>query len=235
MLHPRGAGGRTLRKIHLGRAVSGGVLLLIIVLVGAHSWSVPLLRDLEAQAFDWYSTYLAQRSAPREDIVVLTFDEATAREYGQFSPPPRRLIADALRNLDTLGAKAFGIDIGMTVRTQDAPQLADVLGRMATRTIVAFADPEFDQATYWSADSDTDAKTFQAEFWASINNRNVHQATPVVSLDHDGVGRRWPRLPSMLRRPLSSEMIADEGYGSGYVGSIDYILGAEAADAGSGV
>ena len=215
--------------------LAAAALLLVPILLGTSSWRLPLLKDFEAQAYDWYSAMLAQRTGPRPDIVVLAFDEASAREAQRFSPIPKDLLARALRNLDRLGARAIGIDIVMTVRTTDAPELAQTLARMRTRTVMAYADPELDRATYWSEEADSEARGFQSEFWAAAQNSNLHQASPVVNLEADGVRRRWPRLPEASRRPIATELLGDAGRGSGYLGSIDFIIGAETGDAEAGV
>lgn len=209
--------------------------MLVPIVLGIGSWRLPLIRDFEAQAFDRYTAILAPRTPPRRDIVILAYDETTARELGRFSPTPKRLLASALRNLDRLGARGIGIDITMTVRTEDAAELAEALSAVRTPTVVAYADPEFDRATYWNPESDVEARSFQAEFWGQIRNPRVRPASPVVRLDHDGVRRHWPDLHSALRPTISLALLGGREGANRYEGSIDYIVGAATGDAGPGV
>lgn len=114
----------------------------------AHLLGVPFLRELEGRATDWL--FLHGRPAPpaaSDRIVHCDIDDGALESVGRW-PWPRSLLAEAIEELDRLGARVIVLDLILS--DPQAPEylpdgsrvdhdaiLAETLGRIKARTILA--------------------------------------------------------------------------------------------------
>ncbi|MCK6460343.1 MAG: CHASE2 domain-containing protein, partial [Planctomycetes bacterium] len=153
---------------------------------------MPFLVELEGRATDWL--FLHGRPAPpaaSDRIVHCDIDDSSIETVGRW-PWPRSVLAEAIEELDALGAKVILLDLILT-DPQEPEYLADgtlvdhdailaeTLGRVPARTVLA-------------ASVDTDAMRL-GSLWQGAEGR-----------------RKWDEIRALLRRDitLDDEEIARE-------------------------
>jgi adenylate cyclase len=130
------------------------------------------------------------------------------------------LLAKALRNLDTMGARAIGIDILLDQPQDEDDELVATLRAMKTPVSVGYAraettenDIRFEQQQYLEA------------FLARLENSRARPASVMLD-DRFGVTRLWPPIPPQLPPTLARSMLASAGESAktlpGYQGAIRY-------------
>ena len=188
--------GRLLKPLSwLGPAGRVGVFAIIALglLAGWFSWSIPPMSAMEIALHDL-------RAVPRPDlvthddrIVLVTFSDETA-QAARRRYIDRRLLAGALRTIDSLHPRAIGIDI---IFDQDEPGtdlLLDALGAMRTPTYLAFATAAAhpDVIEPWQED-------YLRNFLSRASNERVRPMSVALQVDDDGVIRRWPAADAVSR------------------------------------
>jgi signal transduction histidine kinase/CHASE2 domain-containing sensor protein len=99
-------------KPSLGRrgwAQTGGLAILLFLVVALLSASIPTLRDWQLRFTD---TFFRLAPAPRQrsPVVLVTIDDESLHRYGRW-PWSRTLLAKLTNNLNQAGAGAIGLDV----------------------------------------------------------------------------------------------------------------------------
>jgi adenylate cyclase len=194
--------GRVVRQVGAPRIA----VLVMIVLLGAflarYSWKVPLLSDAERVLYDirLMLTTEAAEQDPRVLMVVYTDDTLINTQVR--SPLDRRILADALRNLDGMGAKGIAIDVIVDQPTPNDDYLVEAFRSLRTPTYLAFTSA----ATNRNFIS-TRQEEFLRDFQAKIRTANVKPMSIELDTDRDRVVRAWPvqpvTLPPLLARAVT--------------------------------
>lgn len=216
---------RALRRTagQLGRQRVGiaVVLLCAAVAVGWQSWNLPLLRDAESALYDIRAANFAPRADTDRRVVLVVYTADTNRATGQISPVDRTILARALAQIDTLGAKGVGIDVLFDSPQDDDPLLRGTLAAMRTPVFLAFADNRTNpEAITYEQEQDLRA------FIAAARSPRVAPASILLETDADGVARRWPSLypglPPLLSLALTQAGPDADPRFAGYTGPIRF-------------
>jgi len=203
------------------------LVLLLALFIARFSWVLPggniptpLTGEAERAFYDLRAYYAADLVEQDPRIVLVVYTDQTLINARKRSPLDRGMLARALRNLDTMGARAIGIDILFDQPQDEDAELLETLRRMRTPVAVAYAnlatnrdDIVYEQQQYLEA--------FQAELAGS-------RARPAsIRLDNTfGATRVWPNIVPGLPPLLGRAMLADAGAAApaftGYEGAIDY-------------
>src|SRR5688572_12212129 len=102
-------GVRSLQAAGGRRLAITGVLLVAAMLLARFSWQLPVTDQAENRLFDLRSHELAEPVPQDKRIALVVYTDRTLMDLQKRSPLDRGLLADALRILDDMGAKAIGI------------------------------------------------------------------------------------------------------------------------------
>jgi adenylate cyclase len=211
---------RSLRQIGPVRLLGTALFLLLGLLCARYAWQLPLASDAERALYDIRFVTAAERIEQDERIVLVTYNDDTLEALAKRSPLDRKLLADALTALDSLGPKAIGIDILFDQAQPEDPQLIGALRRMRTPTYIAFATSAAngEQMLYWQ-------EQFLRDFLRRASGGAVRPASiRLVEEDADGVIRRWPDRPEGLPPLLPNALTPERTAFRDYMGSIDFRL-----------
>lgn len=217
-------GWRNVREAGPRRLVLTGLLLLIALLVARYSWQLPGLGDAERNLFDWRSVAEADRQAvPQDDrVAIVVYNDQTLIAARKRSPLDRGILIAALRNLDTMGAKAIGIDIAFDQPQDEDAELVATLRAMETPTFIAYLTTETNEENIIF-----EQEQYLKEFAAALEGSKAGIAS-VRLVNDEGVVRRWPGIlegepPLLGRAMLTAGGDADKVL-PGYQGSVRYQL-----------
>lgn len=208
-----------LKQLGLVRLTVTGLFLLLAVLIARFSTQLPLLGDAENALYDLRAANFAQQVDQDPRILMVVYTDQTLRDTGQRSPVDRTILANALTNLDKMGAKSIGIDILFDQPQDDDAVLKAALRSMRTPTNVAFA----------SIDTNRDAIRFEQQqflekFLADVTTDKTRPTSIRLVTDADGVARRWPNqppgLPTFFSMALAGPALSVPFVG--YLGAIRY-------------
>ena len=211
---------RTLRQIGLARLLLTLLLIGAALVVARQSWTLPLTGDAERALYDLRFFWAADRLGQDDRITLVTYTDTTLEQLGKRSPLDRRMMAQALRAIDSMNPRAIGIDILIDqAQPEDAELIATMRG-MRTPTFIAFttaeANPE--QMQFWQ-------EQFLRGFLNQVRFGPVRPASIQFQPDNaDGVMRRWPELDPNLPTFLASAMAPEYPAFVGFRGAIDYRL-----------
>src|SRR6187551_1895383 len=114
-------GWRNVREAGTRRLVLTALLLLAAVGLARFSWtypwfdgedySTPVTSEAEQALYDWRNYAFAPQVGPDDRLLLIVYNDQTLINARKRSPLDRGLLAQTLRNLDGLVAKAIGIDI----------------------------------------------------------------------------------------------------------------------------
>src|SRR5687768_11380167 len=102
-------GWRGLKAAGARRLAVTGVLLLAALLLARYTWLLPGTDEAESSLYDFRAYALAEQVGQDDRILLVVYDDQTLIAARKRSPLDRGLLAEALRNLDAMGAKAIGI------------------------------------------------------------------------------------------------------------------------------
>jgi adenylate cyclase len=233
-------GWRSIRSAGARRLTVTGVTLLAALAIARFSWAIPwpaaadpgnlkalstvqmpVLGPAEQALYDFRSTLFAD-SVKEQDprILLVVYNDQTLINARKRSPLDRGLLAKALRNLDTMGAKAIGIDILFDQPQDEDDQLVDTLRAMKTPISVGYAETGVN-----AADIGYEQQRYLDAFLARLKGSNARPAS--IALDDSyGVTRVWPKIFPQLPALLGRTMLASAGEGArtlpGYEGAIRY-------------
>ena len=217
-------GWRNVREAGTRRLVITALLIVAALGIGYFSWRLPITGSAERALYDARLYVEANQRAVDQDprVVMVVFDDQTLIKAQKRSPLPRDILAEALRNLDSLGAKAIGIDILFDQPQAEDDELIATLRSMKTPVSVGYANVATNEGDIqWEQQQYLDA--FKARLKGS-------RATPgSVRLDDNyGVTRRFPSIERNLPPVLGRSMLIASGNADktlpGYTGAIRYRL-----------
>jgi len=219
-----------LARVPLARRIVTVVFVILAILLARYSWqtpirdseghykTIPFAVDAERALYDMRALFASLRQPVDQDkrVVLVTFTPDTQRTTGERSPLDRTTLANALANLDKMGARAIGIDILIDQAQPDDPLLIQALRDMKTPVWLGYATN-----THNSFDVDIWQQEFMDTFVRSIGNPNVRKASIRIEADNDNVMRNWPAqyrdLPPFLPVAMSGRERA-----ANYQGSVLY-------------
>ncbi len=222
---------KDLGKVPLARRIATLLFILVAVMLARFSWAqpaiwpfeggkdVPIATATERAFYDMRASYAAlatRKVAQDKRILLVPFIPETQRRTGKRSPLDRTTLADALTNIDKMGAKAIGIDILFDQSQADDPKLIAALRAMKTPVWMGYATNAYNKR-----DIETWQQEFMDAFIARIGNPVVRKASIRLQDDPDGVMRNWPSQPRDLPPFLPVAMSERKG-ASAYHGSILY-------------
>ena len=213
-------GVRGIREAGPRRLAVTALLVLAALGLARFSWSLPVTGDAEAGLYDLRSFVLADTVEQDDRIVLAVYTDQTLIAARKRSPLDRGILAAALRNLDTMGARAIGIDILFDQPQDEDDELIAALRAMRTPVAVAYAETgtNGDDIVY-------EQQRFLQQFLARLEGSNARPAS--IALDNAlGVTRNWPRLDPDLPPTLGRAMLTAAGEAEaalpGYQGAIRY-------------
>ncbi|MFU7529399.1 CHASE2 domain-containing protein [Qipengyuania sp. ASV99] len=220
-------GWRSVREAGKIQLAATCFMLLLALFIARFSWVLPgggeptpLTNDAERALYDTRA-YLAADLVEQDDrIVLVVYDDQALINLEQRSPLPRDALAEALANLDQMGAKAIGIDILFDQPQSDDALLIETLRNMQTPTAVGYANVATN-----ASDIVYEQQVFLEEFMAQLEGSNARPAS--IRLDNTfGATRIWPTIEPGLPPLLGRAMLEDAGGPvepfEGYEGSIEY-------------
>jgi len=210
---------KTIRQIGTTRLVVTALFLILGLAFARYSWNVMLAKDAERALYDVRALLASPHVETDQRIVMVTFNEETLRLTGRRSPLDRSMLANALLQLDKMGAKGIGIDILIDQPTPEDQILVDAFRSMKTPTYLGFATNKSNSAfmTY-------DQEQFLREFLKQTKPGNVHATSIRLQADQDGVMRSWPDQPRDLPSLMANSLTQGNYEYRDYQGSIRYRL-----------
>jgi adenylate cyclase len=212
---------RSVSQLGWQRALIAVGLLALALFVALKSWSLPLLRDAEAGLYDLRAASFASPTDTDKRVTLVVYTADTNRATGQISPVDRTILAQALGQIDQLGAKGVGIDVLFDSPQDDDDLLRSALKAMKTPVYLAYADNRTNpEAITYEQEQDLKA------FHAGAAGAKVRSASILLETDGDGVARRWPRqyrgLPPLLSVALTQGSKDADARFARYTGPIRY-------------
>lgn len=190
------------RQIGLPRLVGAAIVLLLGVFVARYSWQIPLVSDAERALYDIRLMLTTPRAEQDPRVLMVAYTDDTLINTQVRSPLDRRILADALRNLDKLGAKAIAIDVIVDQPTPNDDYLIDTFRGMRTPTYLAFTS-----AATNARFIEQRQEEFLRDFQRRIGTSMVHPMSIELDTDRDRVVRAWPlqpkTLPPLLARAIT--------------------------------
>lgn len=215
----RGGVARFVRKVGLWRLLASALILALAVLFARESWNLPVARDWERALYNLrvYATAPAVEQDRR--IVEIVYDDNTLATLGKRSPLDRKMLADALGNIDRLGARGIAIDILLDQPQAEDPVLLAAFRRMKTPTYVGYtsAAENGEQVQAWQ-------QAYMDGWFAKLRGTNVHRGSVRVETDRDNVVRSWPDQPPSLPRLFAPALLGIDAQQAGYSGALRYRL-----------
>lgn len=216
-------GWRNIRAAGPRRLAITALLLLIALLLARFSWHLPVTGDAERALYDLRAFIAAPRVEQDERVQIVSYDDQTLIAVRKRSPLDRGLLAKALTNLDTMDAKAIGIDMLFDQPQDEDEDLIAALRAMKTPVFVAYADitGNRDDITY-------EQQKYLDGFLKRLEGSNARPAS--IRLDYaNGVARLWPAALEHLPPLLGKAMLAADSDGepqrfSNYTGAVRYRL-----------
>jgi len=220
---------RGLREAGMVQLVGMVIFVAFSIFIARYSWALPgggeptpLTNDAERALYDTRAYLAADLVEQDERIVLVVFDDQALINLEKRSPLPRDAIAEALRNLDGMGAKAIGIDILFDQPQAEDIDLVETLRAMETPTSVAYATLATNEA-----DIVYQQQEFLNEFMAAVEEGNTNVRRASIRLDDEfGATRVWPDiipdLPPLLGRAMLEDAGGPHQEFAGYEGAIEY-------------
>ncbi len=222
-------GWRSIREAGTVQLISTVVLVLLALFIARYSWVLPgsdeptpITNDAERALYDTRA-YLSADLVEQDDrIILVVYDDQALINLEQRSPLPRAALAEALTNLDQMGAKAIGIDILFDQPQAEDGLLIDALRNMQTPTLVGYANVATNEA-----DIVYEQQLFLEDFMAAIEEGDTNARRASIRLDNSfGSTRIWPSIEPDLPPLLGRAMLEDAGGPveafEGYTGAIEY-------------
>jgi adenylate cyclase len=222
--------GRATRNVREAGQIQIIVALVVVVfavLLARYSWALPdgetptpLISAAEHSLYDMRAYYSADMVEPDERIVAVVYTDQTLIKAQKRSPLPRDILAEALRNLDQMGARAIGIDMLFDQPQAEDVELIETLRAMQTPVAVGYASVATNEE-----DITYEQQVFLEEFLGALEGSNARPAS--IRLDNAfGQTRVWPSiepgLPPLLGRVMVEDADGPLAAFAGYEGGIEY-------------
>lgn len=199
------------RQIGWPRLVGAAIVLLLGVFVARYSWQIPLVSDAERALYDIRLMLTTPRTEQDPRVLMVTYTDDTLINTQVRSPLDRRILADALRNLDRLGAKAIAIDVIVDQPTPNDDYLIETFRGLRTPTYLAFTS-----AATNARFIEQRQEEFLRDFQRKIGTSMVHPMSIELDTDRDRVVRAWPlqpkTLPPLLARAITGAKDSFDSY-----------------------
>lgn len=218
---------RELRRVPPTRLLVTALIILWAILFARYSWEmpvslpvvdrdIPIATDAEHALYDWRQAVTERRVEEDKRILLVPYMEETIQATAKRYPLDRAMLARALANLDTMGAKAIGIDILIDQPLPEDPQLFATLNAMKTPVWIAYANrlTANENLQPWQ-------QNYMDGWFGQMAGSQVRQASIRLETDSDNVLRRWPSLPPELP-PFLPLALAGAPSAQGYSGSVDF-------------
>ena len=198
------------------------LLLVIAALLARFSWDLPITGEAERRLYDARAYMYAEQAEQDDRILLVVYTDNTLINLQKRSPLDRGLLADALRNIDAMGAQAIALDMLFDQPQDEDTELIETLRGMQTPVAVGFAE----------TGQNADEIMFRQEeylrsFLAELEGSKARPASVMLS-DAFGVTRIWPEQVEGLPPVLGRAMLEDSGQADltmpGYQGAIRYRL-----------
>lgn len=199
------------------------LFLCLAVLIARLGWQLPLARDAERALYDARATAMAPHVGQDKRIVMITYNDETLFNTGIRSPLDRTLLARALANIDQMGAKAIGIDIGFDSPRPDDALLKTQLRAMRTPTWLAYVEQASNPDTIFY-----EQQKFLQSFIAEVTTARTRPTSVLFHTDDDGVIRNWPERPKNLPPLMANALAPVDAAHADYRGAIRFLLPARA-------
>ena len=152
----------------------------------------PVTGEAERALYDSRVFRFAPSVEQDERLLLVVYDDQTLIDARKRSPLDRGLLAQALRNLDAMGAKAIGIDILLDSPQDEDDELVATLRAMKTPVSVAYAETQIN-----TDDIDYEQQQYLEAFLARLDGSRARKASIMLAEDA-GVTRLWPEIYPQL-------------------------------------
>src|SRR5918997_2505589 len=210
---------RALKQIGPVRLAATILFLIAGLLFARFGWSIPLAVDAERALFDIRLVETAPRVDQDPRIAMVVFTDETLEATAKRSPLDRKMLADALTQIDAMNPKAIGIDILIDQAQPEDQYLIDAFRRMKTPTYLAFASNATnpDYIRVWQEE-------FLRNFLKQVESGPIEPTSILLQPDPDGVIRSWPPQPRQLPPLLANSLAPIHPEFRDYQGSIAFRL-----------
>jgi adenylate cyclase len=215
---------RLVMQLGPSRMAATIVFLLVAILIARFSWQMPLIDAAERALYDARATLMAPHVEQDKRIVLITYNDETLFNTGIRSPLDRTLLANALGNIDQMGAKAIGIDIAFDSPRPDDEVLKTQLRAMTTPTWLAYAEQASNPNTIFY-----EQQKFLEAFIAAVATDKTKPTSVLFRTDDDSVIRTWPDRPKNLPPLMSNAMAPVDPAFANFQGNIRFLVPARAA------
>jgi adenylate cyclase len=215
---------RLVMQLGPSRMAATILFLIVAVLFARFSWQMPLIDAAERALYDARATLMAPRVGQDKRIVLITYNDETLFNTGIRSPLDRTLLANALGNIDRMGAKAIGIDIAFDSPRPDDELLKTQLRAMATPTWLAYAEQASNPNTIFF-----EQQKFLEAFIADVATAKTKATSVLFRTDDDSVIRKWPDRPKNLPPLMSNAMAPVDPAFTNFQGNIRFLVPARAS------
>ncbi len=216
---------RLVMQLGPSRMAATILFLAVAVLTARLSWQMPLVDAAERALYDARATLMAPHVEQDKRIVMITYNDETLFNTGIRSPLDRTLLANALGNLDQMGAKAIGIDIAFDSPRPDDDLLKTQLRAMKTPTWLAYAEQASNPNTIFY-----EQQKFLESFIADVTTDKTKPTSVLFRTDDDSVIRNWPDRPKNLPPLMSNALAPVDPAHANFQGNIRFLVPARAAE-----
>ncbi|WP_439491748.1 CHASE2 domain-containing protein [Blastomonas fulva] len=210
---------RLIRQLGLVRMLATLGFLVFALAVARYSPTMPLLGDAENAMYDMRAANFAKKVDQDPRILMVVYTDDTLIDTGQRSPVDRTILANALTNIDRMGAKSIGIDILFDQPQDDDEALKTAFRSMQTPTHVAYASNETNTEAIQFRQQE-----FLEQFLKDITTAKTVPTSIRLLTDPDGVARRWPDQPKNLPPIMVRAMTPPNAAFADYRGAIRFRL-----------
>jgi len=215
---------RLVMQLGPSRMAATILFLIVAVLIARFSWQMPLIDAAERALYDARATLMAPHVEQDKRIVLVTYNDETLFNTRIRSPLDRTLLANALGNIDQMGAKAIGIDIAFDSPRPDDEVLKTQLRAMRTPTWLAYAEQASNPNTIFY-----EQQKFLEAFIAAVATDKTKPTSVLFRTDDDSVIRNWPDRPKNLPPLMSNAMAPVDPAHANFQGNIRFLVPARAA------
>ena len=214
---------RLVMQLGPSRMAATILFLIVAAMIARFSWQMPLIGDAERALYDARATLMAPHVGQDKRIVMVTYNDETLFNTGIRSPLDRTILANALGNLDQMGAKAIGIDIVFDSPRPDDDLLKARLRAMKTPTWLAYAEQASNPNTIFY-----EQQKYLQSYLADVTTATTKPTSVLFRTDGDGVIRNWPDRPKGLPPLMSNALASVDPAHADYQGNIRFLLPARA-------
>ena len=215
---------RLVMQLGPSRMAATIVFLLAAILIARFSWQMPLINAAERALYDARATLMAPKVGQDGRITLVTYNDETLFNTGIRSPLDRTLLANALGNLDQMGAEAIGIDIAFDSPRPDDDVLKAQLSAMRTPTWLAYAEQASNPNTIFY-----EQQRFLQAFIADVTTAKTKPTSVLFRTDDDDVIRKWPHRPENLPLLMANALAPVDPAYADFQGGIRFLVPARAA------